>query len=271
MAIETATDDYNRNRRSSISITLSVWNALFLREAVARLSARRAAWAWLLMGPVIHITFLIFMATVIRMRTMSGIDIVVWLAIGVLFYGVFKQVSQQVKNALSANQSLFAYRQVKPVDTLLVRAVLEGVLSIIIIIIIATGATLFGIDVSPDDPLAILTAFFGLWLMGLGWGLVSSVIVELIPELGKVIGILTAPLYLMSGVILPIAHMPPIIREVLIYIPMAHGLEAARQGASSYYHAFPGLNIAYLYEFALTTIFLGLALHRRFATKLVTR
>lgn len=271
MTIETATDNYNRNRRSSISITLSVWNALFLREAVARLSTRRAAWAWLLIGPLIHISFMVFMFTFIRMREMSGIDIAVWLIIGVLFYNVFKNTSQQVKNGLSANQSLFAYRQVKPIDTLLVRAVLEIFLSIIIIIMISIGGALFGIDLSPDDPAAVLIAFFGLWLMGLGWGLVCSVVVQLIPELGKVIDIVTAPMYLLSGVILPIAHMPPIIRELLVYIPMAHGLEAARLGASSYYHAFPELNIAYLYEFALTTIFLGLVLHRRFATKLVTK
>ncbi len=271
MTIETATDEYNRKRRSSISITLSVWNALFLREAVSRLSTSRAAWAGLLLGPVIHITFMVVMFTFVRMRTMSGIDIAVWLIVGVLFYNLFKNTSQQVKNGLGANQALFTYRQVKPIDALLVRAAMEASLSIVIIIIISFGATLFGIDLFPDDPLAVLIAFFGMWLMGLGWGLLCSVIFKLTPELGKVVDIITGPMYLLSGVILPIAHMPPFIREWLVYIPMAHGLEAARLGASSYYHAFPELDIAYLYEFALTTIFLGLGLHKRFARKLVTK
>lgn len=211
------------------------------------------------------------MFTVIRMRVVGGIDTAVWLMVGLLFYDAFRHTSQQVKNALGANQTLFSYRQVKPVDTLFARAGLEGFLSILITAIIAIGANLFGIELFPDDPLALLIAFFGLWLMGLGWGLVCSVAIQLTPELGRILDIVTMPLYLLSGVILPISSMPQSIREWLVFIPMAHGIEAARLGTSSYYHAFPELNIAYLYGFALVTIFLGLVLHNRFATKLVTK
>jgi len=35
-----------------LRVTFSVWKAMFLREAVARLSAGRAAWLWLLLEPV---------------------------------------------------------------------------------------------------------------------------------------------------------------------------------------------------------------------------
>jgi hypothetical protein len=43
----------NRNSvRSPASITWAVWKALFLREAVARLFAGRAAWRWILVEPV---------------------------------------------------------------------------------------------------------------------------------------------------------------------------------------------------------------------------
>jgi capsular polysaccharide transport system permease protein len=47
------------NARSSASITLSVWNAIFLREAVSRVSGGRAAWVWLLLEPVAHLTVLL--------------------------------------------------------------------------------------------------------------------------------------------------------------------------------------------------------------------
>jgi capsular polysaccharide transport system permease protein len=53
--------------------------------------------------------------------------------------------------------------------------------------------------------------------------------------------------------------------------PVAQGLEAARFGFSLNYHPVAELSIAYIYEFALVSIFLGLALHRRFALRLVTQ
>jgi len=257
--------------RTSTSIAFSVWKALFLREAVSRLSAGRAAWLWLLLDPLIQIVFLLFIFTVIRMRTVGGIDILVWLMVGMLAFLMFRRTGTQAQNAVGANQGLFTYRQVKPVDTVLVRAALEGFLTMLVAIILVGGAILFGIDAVPKDPLAVLEAFFGLWLLGMGFGLIASVAGELIPELDKVIGFAMTPLYFASGVIIPIASVPQPYRDWLLLNPVAHGLDAARLGFAPYYHAVPELSIAYLYGFALVIIFLGLALHIRFAAKLVTQ
>jgi capsular polysaccharide transport system permease protein len=262
--------DY-QHPRSSLSITLSVWHALLLREAVTRLSNSRAAWVWLLIEPVIHVVFMLFIFTVIRMRTVSGIDTVAWLMVGLVFYFVFRRTSTQSQNALSSNKALFSYRQVKPVDTILVRAILEGLLTVLLATILGFGSLLFQIDIIPDDPLIVLIAFFGLWLMGLGFGLMTSVAITLIPESGKILGMVMMPMYMVSGVIVPISHVPEPYRGWLLLNPLAHGLEAARSGISTYYHAVPGMDINYLYQCALVAIFLGLALHKRYAMKLVTK
>lgn len=209
--------------------------------------------------------------TVIRMREVNGIDVETWLIIGMVFFLMFKRTAAQSQNALSSNQALFAYRQVNPVDTVLMRAALEGFLTTLIFIIISFGSTLFAIDMMPDDPLIMLIAFLGLWLMGLGYGLITSAAIKLIPEFAKVLGFVMTPIYLSSGAILPIANIPLPYRDWLLYNPIAHGLESARLGASSYYHAVQGLNIAYLYECALIAIFFGLVLYKRFAAKLTMK
>lgn len=257
--------------RTPTSVTLSVWEALFLREAVNRLRTGRAAWLWLLLEPVIHIVSLMVIFTIIRMRAVGGIDIAVWLMVGMLAFFMFNRTATRSMNAISANRALFTYRQVKPVDTVLVRVSLEGFLMTLIAIILFSGAGLFGLDVIPADPMAVLEAFFGLWLLGAGFGLIASVTIELIPEAGKVIEFSSKPVYFLSGAIFPIALVPPPYREWLILNPVVHGLEAARLGFAPYYHAIPELSIAYLYGFALVTIFLGLALHHRFATNLATQ
>jgi capsular polysaccharide transport system permease protein len=117
----------------------------------------------------------------------------------------------------------------------------------------------------------VLEAFFGLWIVGAAFGLIASVAIELIPEAAKVIDFLSKPVYFLSGAIFPIAMVPPPYREWLLINPVAHGLEAARLGFAPHYHAVSELSVTYLYGFGLTALFLGFALHHRFARKLVTQ
>jgi len=257
--------------RSSAGVTLSVWKALFLREAVYRLFSHRVAWVWLLLEPIVHIVFLMFLFTVIRLRSIGGIDTALWLMIGMLAFFMFRRTGIQAMNAVGSNMALFVYRQVRPVDTVFSRAGVEGFLMVIVAIALFAGAGLFGIAIIPADPLAVLEAFFGLWLLGVGFGLMTSVVRELVPEIGKMIMLLMTPLYFISGVIFPLGAAPQPYREWLMFNPVAHGLEAARLGFAPYYHAVPELSVAYLYGFALTMIFLGLALQVRFSVRLTTQ
>ena len=259
-----------RKTRSSLEISRSVLGALFLRESLGRLSSGRAAWLWLLAEPVLHISYMLFIFTVIRVRSVGGIDSLLWLMLGMLGFFLFRRTGTQVSNAVSANKALFTYRQVLPIDTLLVRAFLEGFLMIFVAGILLAGAALLGHSVLPADPLAALEAFAGLWLLGLGFGLVACVASELVPELGRVINFLMMPIYLLSGVVFPLSAVPKPYREWLMLNPLAHGLEAARLAFAPHYHAVEGLSISYMFGCALALIFLGLALQRRFATRLVT-
>ena len=257
--------------RTPLTITLSVWKALFLREAVQRLFSSRSAWVWLLFEPVAHIVFLMFVMTVIRLRTVGGIDTPVWILVGLLAFFMFRRPAGQGMSAVTANQALFSYRQVKPVDTVLARVCLEGFLMLVIAIILFMGSGLFGLAIMPADPLAVLEAFFGLWLIGLGFGLVTSVASTIVPELGKTILLLMTPLYFLSGVIFPLSKVPLPYREWLMFNPLAQGIEATRLAFAPHYQAVPELDISYVFKFAVIIIFLGLALHVRYSLRLATK
>ncbi|WZB74623.1 hypothetical protein WJ972_29725 [Achromobacter insuavis] len=112
--------------RNPLSITFSVWQALFLRESLDRLFDMRAAWFWLLMEPVMHIAFITFVFTAIRLHTVGGIDIAVWIMVGMLAFFLFRRTALQVMYAVESNQPLFAYRQVKPFDVAIVRGGLRS-------------------------------------------------------------------------------------------------------------------------------------------------
>jgi capsular polysaccharide transport system permease protein len=257
--------------RSTGAVTWSVWKALFLREAIHRVSRERAAWVWILVEPCFHIAFLMFMFATIRIRVVGGIDTLVWILVGLLAFFMFRRPAQQGMAAVGANFALFTFRQVKPVDTVLVRCALEGFLMVLVSALLLVGAGLFGVDVFPANPLYVLVAVIGMWLCGVGFALITSVASELVPESGRLINMSMHPFYLFSGIVFPIDKLPSPYREWLLLNPLVHGLEAARVGFAPLYRAVPELSVPYLYGFALCMIFLGMALHQHFAIKLRAR
>lgn len=257
--------------RSSLSVTFSVWRAIFLREALDRLFGERAAWFWLLIEPVTQIAFLAFLWGTLHARTIGGVDLVVWLIAGMLAFFLFRRTAIQVMYSADCNKPLFVYRQVKPFDAALVRGGLEAFLMSLVSALILSGAYLLGHDVVPNDPMLVLGAVAGLWLFGMGYGLVTSVFMELIPELEHIFKIVMLPLYLISGVIMPISSVPLPYRDYLMLNPIAHGVEAVRLGFGPQYQVVPGVSLGYLHGLAVISIFLGLLLYRRYALKLVMR
>ncbi|MBX3671196.1 MAG: ABC transporter permease [Rhodocyclaceae bacterium] len=255
--------------RSPLSITLSVWRAIFLREALDRLFRERAAWFWLLLEPVLYIMFIAFIWLALRAHTIGGIDIAVWVMVGMLAYFLFRRTAIQVMYAAECNRAYFAYRQVKPFDTAIVRGALEAFLMGIVAFIVLNAALLLGHDAIPQDPLGVISAAFGLWLLGLGYGLVASVIMVLVPELEHILNLFMLPMYLISGVIYPVASVPPPYRDLLMINPVAHALEAVRQGYVPHYHAVDGVSLFYLYAWAAVAVLFGMLLYRRFALRLV--
>ena len=257
--------------RSSLNVTFSVWRALFLHEALIRISGGRARWFWLLADPLAHIAFLSFVLTIIRHRVVAGMDTYLWVVVGLVTFFLFRRSAMQGMHAVDSNKAMFAYRQVKPVDTVFVRAALETFLMLLIGIFALLILRLLDRNIMPDDPLLVFVGVFGIWLIALGLGLALAVPIRLIPEADVILNFLFIPLYMISGVILPIGKVPYPYQDWLLYNPLVHAIEAARLGFSSGYLAIAGLDLPYLYACGVSLVFIGLALQLRFAERLIAK
>jgi capsular polysaccharide transport system permease protein len=255
--------------RTPWTVTTSVWKALFLRETLARVSAGRAAWLWLLIEPLAHVVFLMVLFSTLRSRAVAGTDFAQFLALGVLGFFVFRNTAQRSMDAIEANAALFAYRQVKPVDTVAVRCAIEGILQTVTALVLLGGVALFAPPVRIGDPLGVIVAFTGLWAFGTGIGLVLSVANELVPELARLARLMFTPLYFASGVMFSPHILPAQAQRWLLYNPITHGLESMRVAFFPGYVSVPTVNPGYLYGSAMLLILFGLALHLRFARRLV--
>ena len=155
-----------------------------------------------------------------------------------------------------------------PFDVAIARASVEAFSMFFISLAILGIAALLGYNIIPEDPLIALAALVGLWLFGLGYGLVTSVGMRLVQDLGHIFQILMMPLYLISGVIVPISSIPLPYREWLLWNPLVHGLELVRLGFFPHYHTVD-VSFSYLYAWVLCSLALGMALYRGLETRLV--
>jgi len=256
--------------RTSWQVTRDVWYALFMREAVARTSADRFAWFWMLIEPIAYVAIMISIRTVVmgKERTILGAEFVPWLIVGLFGFFVFRENMMRSIGVIDAHKGLFAYRQVTPVDTVLVRSYLEGMLrSLIFLLFIAAGIWL-EMGLMPADPLVALGLWLSLWALGLSGGLVLSVVASLVPEVGRLIRLISLPLMLMSGVIFPLNFLPHEVQQYLLWNPVVHGLELLRAGFFPVYHTMSGVSVMYLWYWTLVNMVLGLALHLKYAQRL---
>ncbi len=253
---------------SPLQNTLSTWYALFLRETLQRLFGVRMGWAWLIVEPGMHMFIISFIWTVIRKGEMGGMDVAVWIITGMLAFFLFRRTATQAMHSIDCNRAFFAFRQVRPFDTVFIRSCVEAYIMTFVSLFILCIAAFIGRDVYPHNPLLIITALFGLWSFGLGYGMVTSVIMRLIPETSHLLSLIMMPLYFLSGVIMPIMSIPQPYRNYLLYNPIVHGLEAVRLGFFPYYNTI-SYNLPYLFMWSLSTIVLGMILYRIYETRLI--
>ena len=258
--------------RTDFSVAFSVWQALFLREANGSLAAGRSAWLWILLEPAAHLVFLMVVIGVLRHAVVRGANIEVFVLVGVWSFFLVRNIAQRGMDAIQANAALFSYRQVRSVDTVLVRAAVEAFLYLIVGAILLTALALFDIDIRPSNPLLVIGAGGLLWTFGLGLGLILSVVETLLPEVGKIVRLLFTPLYFLSAVMYSVSNLPQGgMRDTVLANPITHGVEAMRIGWFAAYHGATQISLGYLGFCALSTMFLGLALHVRYATRLTAQ
>lgn len=255
---------------SPFSNTLSVWHGLFLRETLDRFFGSRAAWAWLLIEPMLHLALFGAYYTSRAGRSPTGAPVLEWLLCGMLLFFLFRRTAVQTQHSVDCNKAFFAFRQVKPLDAALVRGSVEAFSMGIISTIVAAIALLLGYSLIPKDPLLVIGVCAAVWFLGVGYGMITAVIMRLIPESGHIFMIFMLPLYFLSGVIIPLNSFPPRYVHYFMYNPVAHAIELVRQGFFYPYHGVE-TSLEYLSVWSAGLFLGGLILFKLFNKRLLER
>jgi capsular polysaccharide transport system permease protein len=256
-------------KRTPMRIQRAVLVALVIRDLRARVEGRWIGLLWMLMEPLVHVLLILTLIGV-RQRATSSVDFPVFLITGMLPFFIFRNLMRRLPNAVTASRSLFAYRQIKPIDAMLARGIVEtGLYSGVYVVALMLLGWL-GHQWFPEAPLELMAVSFIVVALGTVFGILFAVLVHNRPKVETFIGWISYPLYFASGVIFPLHNLSESVRQWLLFNPVLHLVELSRAYFITNYQRLPGVNLVYPLAWTLVVAALALSLYRINRHDLVT-
>ncbi|HCQ3156019.1 TPA: ABC transporter permease, partial [Escherichia coli] len=233
----------------------------FLREIRTRFGKYRLGYLWAILEPSAHLLMLLGILGYVMHRTMPDISFPVFLLNGLIPFFIFSSISKRSISAIEANQGLFNYRSVKPIDTIIARALLETLIYVIVYILLMLIVWIVGEYFKITNLLRIMGTWSLLIILSCSIGLIFMIVGRTFPEMQKVLPLLNKPLYFGSCIMFPLHSIPKQYWPYLLWNPLVHVVELSRESVMPGYIS-EGVSLNYLAMFTLVTLFISLALYR---------
>lgn len=216
--------------RRSLAVQRRVIWALLMREVITRFGRRNLGVLWLLGEPMLFTLGVTALWTAARMDHGSPLPIVAFAVTGYSSVLMWRNTVGRCTNALQSNLALLYHRNVQAVDVFLTRILLETGGATGSFIVLTTFFVAIEQIAAPSDVGLVLAG----WLM-LGWFAAALALTvgalttwsHLVERLWHPVSYLLFPL---SGAAFMVDWLPPRAQEVVLLLPMVHGVEMLRDG-----------------------------------------
>jgi capsular polysaccharide transport system permease protein len=255
-------------KRSPLQIQRAVLLALVLRDLRGRVKGNWLSLIWMLFEPL---AFAMLMVTALTLRShlvALNVELPVFLVTGLLPFLIFRNLTRRLPTAVSSSRNLLAYRQVKPIDALIARAIVEALLFSAVYLSAISVLGWVGYHWVPHEPLELIVVSTLILLLAIGLGLVFTVLAHGRPRVQLMIDLAFYPLYFVSGVIIPLHNVPSQILQWLLLNPVLHLIELSRLYFIDSYQPVEGVNMHYPAFFTLVVMTLGLSMYRVYRHRL---
>lgn len=215
---------------ASLKVQRRVLAALLVRELLTRYGRHNIGFLWLFVEPMLFTLGVTALWTATKSVHGSDLPIIAFALTGYSSVLLWRNMPGRCIGALYGNLALMYHRNIRALDIYVARIVIEF-----------SGATISFFTLSlvfilgdwispPEDFLTvaaawILTAWFGAAL-AITLGALSHEY-ELVDKLWHPASYLLFPL---SGAAFLVSALPPLAREIVLYIPVVHGVEMVREG-----------------------------------------
>ena len=253
------------------TIQRNVINALVYRELKTRVSEVKFGVFGVFIEPLGVIAVFLLIFGFIR-GARPNIDIILFLACGVILYTMYVNISIRSLNSMRANEQLFFYRPVKPVDTVIARTLVESGLYGSIFLIIAGATCLFREQLLINDFGVLVVTFVALALNAFGFGVFLMTAGHRYHVLHQIVPMLMRPMWFISGVFFSLSAVPQQFVPWLSWNPILQAIELSRSTFSLDYPINPMVvSLPYLLATAAFSCAFGLWVYNNNEKILLTR
>ncbi|MEA2018434.1 MAG: ABC transporter permease, partial [Campylobacterota bacterium] len=251
------------------TIFKSVITALFLREIQTRFGTKSLGYFWAIFDAMLMVLVFAGLKSAISENSMPGVDFPVFLATGFLAFFLWKNIVGKSMGAFSSNTALFNYKQVKPIDTIISRFLIEVLVSSMATFVFLAIGLYFDFDVAIENFNMVMLAVVWLSIFGFSIGLFTAVVGTFYETFTKIVNVVMTPLLFVSALMYTVDSLPPMLREIVLYNPLVHFIEMIH---GNYFSVLNTQYVDYEYMFYWTFIplFLGLYFYTKAEKKIVS-
>ncbi|MDC0603146.1 ABC transporter permease [Aliiglaciecola sp.] len=246
-------------KRNKWEIWRDVIFALFAREIRTGFNDKFGL-SWALINPIVFIFVLSFVRGMIDGGDSHGVPTFVFMAYGLILIQTFLQILPACSGAIRKNKTLFAFRQVQPISAVIAAAMFEFLVKVFVIIGIFLVMFLIGMEIHIDNPLLLIACIVALWWLGVMLGLLFGILMLYVPEVNKLMNLITRPLFFISGTFFSLQDIPREYWKFLDWNPILHAIELTRYAAYIEYGS-EGVSLSFLLMTTLVISFISLSLY----------
>ena len=231
-----------------------------MREVKTRFGNSPMGYFWTIAEPCLQVILLGVIFSLIDKKSIAHVHVALFLFVAILpFQFIFKKMLNQVSAAMSANKSLLSYKQIHPMDPIISRILLELAVFCICCILIFTFMYWLGLDAVPQDILSLIACYILLAFFSTGLGLMICVGETYYADLQKITGLLTRPLFFISGIFFVATSIPQQYWYLFTWNPVFHVMELSRESFFDVYTS-PVASWFYLIFCSICSLGIGLTL-----------
>lgn len=244
-----------------LAVQTRVVAALILREMRTRFGRTRAGYLWALFNPLAQMAMYAAIFYFSGRFAPVGVSNELFVLTGIMPFMAFSNIATRVTQSAAANQVLFAFPGVTPLDAAVARAILEVLTFLAIGLLFYVALWLLDRATAPVAPGHIALSIVLVSGLGFGFGLLGMTIMLVLPSWEKIVALLMFPLYFSAGVFFMPEMLPDHIGKALAFNPVMHVISTMRVG---FYADFPTtlLSVRYAAGFGLALTLLGLLFER---------
>lgn len=216
--------------RDGWRLQVQVIHALMIRELITRFGRENIGFLWIMAEPLLFAGLVGLLWHMTKGSQEHGIGVIAFVATGYIPLTLFRHSVSRSVAVFTANQSLLYHRQIKIVDFILARFIIEllgSMMAYLFMAIILIGFDEFPI---PDDIGLFLAGWFLYSTFCFSLCLIIAPLSETSEVMEKFIPVTTYIMIPFSGVFNSVAWMAPSVREFLLLSPFVNGMEMMRKG-----------------------------------------